>query len=128
MVRSMSRRSTGTVYGLYDPFTGRLVYVGSTTNPLRTRLSQHVTDPRARLAPWIAVCNARGVRPIIRPIHEDVPVGVLRQIEQEEIEANSHDHGLLNLVHGGKRGPKPEEVLTWLAHHVWADIERNTHG
>lgn len=121
-------KETGTVYGLYDPLTDRLVYIGSTTQPLNRRLTGHLHTPAARIAPWVATLKAMGRRPIIRPIHEGVSVDVLLTLEQEEIEANARDHGLLNLVHAGQRSPSPADVLTWLSHNVWADLGRNTNA
>lgn len=121
-------KDTGTVYGLYDPLSDRLVYVGSTTQKLNHRLHGHLQSPAARIAPWVATLRAMGRRPIIRPIHEGVGVDVLLMLEQEEIEANSRDHGLLNLVHSGQRSPSPADVLTWLCRNVWTDLGRNTNA
>lgn len=124
MVRTTSRSTTGTVYGLYDPLSDRLVYVGATTQRLSQRLNGHMAVPSPKVREWIDVCRSLGVRPIIRPIHENVPVEDLPRLESEEIKANAHDHGLLNHHHGGKNSPKPEEVLTWLARYVWTDLKR----
>lgn len=62
-----------TIYGLYDPHTGQLRYVGRTVQPLETRLAGHLafaakyrsTSPLVR---WLRELIETGFAPTIRPI------------------------------------------------------------
>lgn len=62
-----------TIYGLYDPFTGELRYVGRTTQPLAQRLAGHLVfatkyRSTAPLQIWLRELMATGFGPSIRPI------------------------------------------------------------
>lgn len=62
-----------TIYGLYDPHSGQLRYVGRTTRALEQRLAAHLahattyrsTTPLQR---WLRGLLATGIGPSIRPI------------------------------------------------------------
>jgi hypothetical protein len=63
-----------TVYGLIDPRTGLLRYIGVTNSRLRTRLANHCNEAR-RGAPnhrcrWIRQILASGLRPLIASVEE----------------------------------------------------------
>lgn len=62
-----------TIYGLYDPHTGQLRYVGRTTRPLDQRLAGHLVfatkyRSTAPLQRWLRDLLATGCAPTIRPI------------------------------------------------------------
>ena len=79
--------TTGTVYRLVDPRDLATRYIGQTVQPLPTRLKGHLGNgnrsPKVRS--WITELTAAGLRPIIEPIREGVPVGQLLAAEHEEI-------------------------------------------
>lgn len=67
------------IYGLVDPITNEMGYVGQTTRTLGDRLRSHihralVERPSLRVSQWIAKIVAAGVRPEIVAL-EVVPVG-----------------------------------------------------
>ncbi len=56
----------GRIYGLTDPVTGDVRYVGQTTQSLQDRLCQHATSKqRTHTVSWISSLAARGLRPNI---------------------------------------------------------------
>lgn len=60
------------IYGLYDPTTKKLRYVGKTVRPLNKRLNSHLSDSRknknTHKQNWIRLVLARGKLPIIKLI------------------------------------------------------------
>lgn len=71
------------VYGLCDPATGALRYIGSTAIPLNYRLACHITHRFTRTGPknlWIRGLVEQGLKPEIFPI-EEVPIS---QAEESE--------------------------------------------
>lgn len=96
---------TCVIYGLFDPITTQLRYVGKTAGPLERRLRGHINDvkrgrvyiPRHR---WIAGLIAGGVEPIICEIEE--VAGDWREAEQFWIAYfRSIGCNLLNATDGG---------------------------
>ena len=92
------------IYGLYDPFTGELRYIGKTNN-LNRRLWFHVRNAekgqRTYKASWIRSLLKYGERPIIDVIKETTE-GNWQKDEQDCI-AQSVEEGtrLTNLTKGG---------------------------
>lgn len=62
------------VYGLFDPETGELRYVGVTSKSLKQRLWQHEASARLsyrrHVANWIKGLSRRGLTPVIDEIEE----------------------------------------------------------
>jgi hypothetical protein len=78
--------TTGTVYGLIDPRDKVIRYVGKTTQPLTQRLTGHYSGAAAqRVRTWVAELRAAGLKPLISPIRENVPVPDLDAAERWEI-------------------------------------------
>lgn len=102
--------STGTIYGLHDPGTGELRYVGKTITSLSLRLRRHVSgayrvrDDRvsnSHLSNWVRSLSSA---PRILPILEDVPISDLNKREIEQIAKHRLDGRLTNSADGGE-GP-----------------------
>lgn len=131
----------GFIYGLYDPDSGELRYIGQTTkNPVELRLKAHLCPSSLRrhsyLARWLKGVVGRGGRPIIQSLacatsQEDLDVAEIEMITQAR-----HDGvRLVNLSDGGggragfhpskasvektaaaQRGvPKPKHTPEWCA-------------
>jgi hypothetical protein len=69
--------AVATIYGLYDPRTDELRYVGSTTHTLAERRAGHMSDvygsnPDRRKAFWLRELVDLGLKPVIKAI-ESVP-------------------------------------------------------
>lgn len=69
-------RKTWSVYGMYDPLSAAVRYVGATSQDLGRRLSEHMArakyknTPQPRLAEWILGLLAQGLRPEMRLLLE----------------------------------------------------------
>lgn len=94
----MTTSETGTIYGLVDPRTDKVRYVGQTTKPLEVRLAGHLAAPAPFVRAWIETLAFEGCAPGIVPIREAVPVAALDQAEEEEIRAHAERGELLNVV------------------------------
>lgn len=94
----MTVPETGTIYGLIDPRTNEVRYVGQTTKPIAVRLAGHVTAPAPLVRAWIEMLAVEGCAPLIAPIREGVPVVDLEQAEKEEIKAYAERGDLLNVA------------------------------
>lgn len=66
------------VYGLFDPKTGQLRYVGHTRH-LQRRLYQHSTKPHDAIADWVKSLRRRNLKPEIRVLEECEGDGVERE-------------------------------------------------
>lgn len=77
--------STGTVYALIDPRDDVTRYIGQTTRALPVRLAGHIASPAPNVAVWIAELKAVGHKPVIAPVHENVPADDLLRMERKEI-------------------------------------------
>jgi hypothetical protein len=76
---------TGTVYGLVDPRTNQIRYVGETIRPLAERLTAHYGKSAApRLRQWLVELREAGLKPRIVPLREDIPEKHLLTAEREE--------------------------------------------
>jgi hypothetical protein len=73
-----------TVYGLADPRSGHLRYIGQTARPLRERLNGHLSESSLNYCPakgrWVRELFAAGLRPEIFAIEE----GVLYALRHKE--------------------------------------------
>lgn len=68
------------IYGLFDPETNELRYVGRTRH-LKKRLYLHRTKPSGDLKEWVCELNRRGVRPDMRVLAECEMDGILEEQE-----------------------------------------------
>ncbi|GCD40381.1 hypothetical protein GKJPGBOP_08238 [Streptomyces paromomycinus] len=93
----------GTIYGLVDPRTDEVKYVGKTTKPITARLADHLAAPAPAVRVWIEELAIDGRRPEIVPLREDVPAPQLDAAEREEIATRAERGDLLNIV-GNKQG------------------------
>lgn len=96
----------GRVYGLYDPLSNELRYVGQTIRPLKERLRNHLHDARRRkgrhVLHWIRNLLENGQRPTIGLLGEADTRGALDAMEKSRIsEARAKGVGLLNHSDGG---------------------------
>lgn len=83
------------IYGLVDPRTRAIKYVGSAEDPQK-RLAAHVRAPSIRLAPWILELRSLGMTPEIVSLSV-VPPGEDWMAEEEKL---INRHAFL-----GKLGP-----------------------
>jgi GIY-YIG catalytic domain/NUMOD3 motif len=94
---------TGVIYGLYDPQSGELRYVGQTVQSLNKRLTQHVCKARSdsdHRACWIRSVGYPEIRAI-----QELPIADLNAAEQYWI-AFTQETGcrLVNATAGGEGG------------------------
>jgi hypothetical protein len=88
MGRIIKHYENGVVYGLHDPITGNLRYIGQTVIPLKTRLCGHVSSAKVPTLPkdyWVLGLLREGFRPIIREI-EVVPLSDMDKAESRWIQ------------------------------------------
>lgn len=109
---SVRKERTGSVYGLLDPTTGFIRYIGATSRSLPDRLANHLSmsrKRRSRLYVWMSELIAQGLRPQIILL-QTVDVTSLEMAEKRHIIAYPD---LLNATWnpgaapGLRRGPKP---------------------
>jgi hypothetical protein len=97
----------GAIYGLTDPTSGELRYVGQTRQSLRRRLSGHLRGPKGPHASlpvnrWIAKLQAASQEPQIVALQAGVHLADLDKAERSQIaEARAAGDRLLNLCPGG---------------------------
>lgn len=94
----MTSPSNGTIYGLVDPRTGEVRYVGQTTKPIEVRLAGHLAAPAPLVRAWIEGLAVEGCLPQIVPLREGVAATQLDTAEREEIKAHSEQRDLLNVA------------------------------
>jgi len=97
----------GIVYGLYDPTTQELRYVGQTVKGLACRLSNHLSasglKKHLRVASWLKSVLARGQRPDARIIAVAHSRDELDELEVRQISvAIEAGADLTNLARGGR--------------------------
>lgn len=108
-------KRTTVIYGLYDPITKQVRYVGKTVSGLRRRLDAHLYNARHRLkqpcAHWVGSLLARGLHPEIFEIEVCPPGADWEEAERFWIESlRALGCRLLNLSVGGGAG-----ALGWRA-------------
>jgi hypothetical protein len=90
--------ATGTIYGLVDPRTHDVKYVGQTVKPIDVRLAGHLAAPAPLVRAWIEALAVEGHSPEIVPIRENVPAAELNAAEREEIRAHAERGDILNVA------------------------------
>ena len=105
------------IYGLLDPQTDRVYYVGKTDNLVK-RLAAHITRAcsprtyRVRLSQWILALLSAGVRPKIKVL-EEVDQARWQVAERAWIARLRESEPLLNISPGGHQPfvyPKPRTI------------------
>jgi hypothetical protein len=96
----------GVIYGLHDPLTGELRYVGQTTTTVDSRLSAHLSPSNLRkhsyLCRWLGGLVKRGLRPGVSIRAEAVDQARLDCLEIEHIAAErKKGTRLVNQADGG---------------------------
>jgi uncharacterized protein (DUF433 family) len=96
----------GIVYGLYDPRTGDLRYIGQTVRSLKGRLASHLSKANLESsqysAKWISSLKKAGVTPTIYCLGEAYSRESLDELEIKLIaEARERGEKLTNLAPGG---------------------------
>ena len=93
------------IYGLHDPETGELRYVGKTSVALDARLRRHLCDRHTtHKVNWIKSLLRKGLKPVIRAIEETTD-GNWQVTEQRIIrECREKGYRLTNLDSGGRGG------------------------
>lgn len=94
----MTDATTGTIYGLVDPRTGEVRYVGQTTKPIEARLAGHLAAPAPLVRAWIETLAVDGCVPQIMPLREEVSAAHLDAAERQEIRARAERGDLLNVA------------------------------
>jgi len=97
---------TGHIYGLEDPRTGEIRYVGQTIQGLRDRLWEHICPSKTRAKThknsWIVGLRRLGLIPEIVPI-QSLPISQLSKAEIFWIsELRSRGYRLTNGTDGGE--------------------------
>lgn len=96
------------IYGLFDPQTDKLRYIGKSNNP-KIRLAKHIRDAKKsthlhRLA-WIKGLLDKGLKPKLRVLLE-IPRNQWQIVEKLLIAfLNDFGHPLTNMADGGLGGP-----------------------
>jgi len=89
----MAKLAQWTVYGMYDPRTCEVRYVGTTSRSLGSRLSEHMCRAKAANSPqpgvseWIRDLRDHGLRPEMRVLLNDLDEGTARIEETKAIYA-----------------------------------------
>lgn len=101
----------GRVYGLYDPATGELRYIGQTTTSLAKRLGGHLhlnSQDHTHKANWLRSLKCP---PDIRPLAEAASQEELDGLERLHIaDARAAGARLLNVQEGGVSSPMTPET------------------
>lgn len=106
------------IYGLTDPRTNAIRYIGKSDNP-RQRLKSHITEHNESSSPkalWIRDLWNLGLRPGIRIIMK-VPYSQWEYFERQTIECYGGLKELLNLVPGGNQPGAPWDEYHRANHH-----------
>lgn len=111
------------IYGLYDPVTHKLRYVGQTHTGIFTRLTNHISNANSDGTPvqtWIYGLLNKNLKPYGKII-ESVPSScknirnMLNGLESKYIAmARAKDPTLLNVQSGGNYRYKRKKVPAWL--------------
>lgn len=97
----------GCVYGLYDPLTGELRYIGQTTKPISRRLQAHMTPSslarRSYRTHWFRSLKKRGLAPIAMELAQASSRSELDTLEIEYIARfRAEGCALTNIDSGGR--------------------------
>ncbi len=98
------------VYGLHDPRTDALRYIGQTKSSVRQRLAGHLCDARRRghthIARWLAALGRLGLRPVVRVLERCSSADAVCDLERKWIEvARNRGDDLTNVTDGGEGAP-----------------------
>lgn len=97
------------IYGLFDPETGELRYIGQTIHSLEKRLSVHMADSKKGKSyrkNWIKSLQDKGLKPIIQIIDSTSDINNLSKLEIYYISYFKNiGCRLTNLTNGGEGVP-----------------------
>lgn len=122
--------SIANIYGLIDPISGQVKYVGKSNDPDR-RYKDHLTEARKSYLPykntWIRSLLEKGGKPILIILQHYVPLKLWRSAEQFWVQYyKDKGHKLTNLMPAGIGSDMTEEMKQILsASHkkTWDDLE-----
>jgi uncharacterized protein (DUF433 family) len=101
-----SKNVYGIIYGLHDPRTGELRYVGKTTQPLQKRIQGHLYEAKSthrHVSHWLMKLAAENLSPTISVIANAFSEEELNQLEIRHIAlARNAGLNLTNLTDGGE--------------------------
>lgn len=125
-MRSLTRlkaTGVGRIYGLLDPDTLELRYIGKTCNTPEMRLKAHLkyaeAGKKAHLFNWLRSLNKP---PLLKVLKENIPLAELNQREQSMIKWHrSHGTRLTNTTAGGDGGATTTDK-------VWTEEEKLKHS
>lgn len=117
----------GIVYGLVDPRTNQVRYVGQTKQTLDQRLKGHYGKASRRVRAWLEELKEAGLKPLTVPLREGVPADDLQDVETEEITRIIGAGGtLLNEVKIGLGRDLNHRRLAAEKTACWGDLARVT--
>lgn len=97
----------GVIYGLYDPRTEKLRYIGQTVRPLKERLKYHLSKhnlavSQTRCSKWLRSLMSFGLRPLVKVLEEAESREHLDALEIDLIrQARGNGEELVNHADGG---------------------------
>lgn len=100
---------TGEIYGLYDPRSGALRYIGQTVHGARRRSYGHMCDakrkPHTHVARWLLDLGHAGLRPVVKVLATCDAIETIGAMEQRWIaDARARGENLTNITDGGDGG------------------------
>jgi len=106
----------GRIYGLHDPTSGELRYIGQTVVPLKRRLGFHCAPSHLKTASrkvsWVKSILAQGERPVIRCRARAGDQEELDRLEIEQVtKAKAAGANLVNSMPGGHPDPEVYQSL-----------------
>lgn len=104
------------IYGLVDPISNKIRYIGFTSYPLQRRLSKHISESKnARLkthkARWIRTLLVKKLKPTIVPLLETTRDKCCQDEKSTIKEFLSKGFDLVNQTHGGEGMVSREGLL-----------------
>ena len=118
------------IYGLADPRTGEIRYIGKTKHLLSTRLSQHISEAkkchRTHRHHWINLLLKDGIKPLILLL-EEVAESCWEEAERRHIaECRAQGMKLTNETDGGE-SPVGRKLSPWHIERIRAANLGNKH-
>lgn len=104
------------IYGLVDPLSNKIRYIGFTSYPLQRRLSKHISESRniklkTHKARWIRLLLAENLEPTIVCISETTREKCCQDEKNTIMEFLSKGFDLTNQTHGGEGMVSKEGLL-----------------
>jgi hypothetical protein len=118
------------IYGLHDPRTGALRYVGKSVDP-QSRYAGHMTQPHSSVRGWIQSLTAAGLRPEMRILERCTSDGISEEMQWiqksladgcELLNSNS-EHPGRKPTSRGAYNPHPARQLGRVSNEDWAVLK-----